>query len=75
MRDIQICSYIALFVSILLGTVEHVIFNLYPISPASKAIDDAFGVIIALLLAWTAIVHAVAEYKKLIEKRNQSKLK
>ena len=70
-----VISYIVLGIVTLLACIEHVIFDIYPVSPASLAMDNAFAVLTGIALFGTIIAHAIDYYKDLKRKRDQNKIK
>ena len=67
-------SYIVLTVVTMLAGIEHILFNIYPVSPASKAIDDMFAYVIGIAMIGTIIAHAVDYFEDLKKKREENKI-
>lgn len=65
-----VISYIVLCVVTVLTCIEHAIFNIYPVSQASIAMDNVFAMLTGVALFGTVVAHAVDYYKNLTKKRN-----
>lgn len=75
MRDWLFGTYVALFVSMAITMIEHTIYYFSPVSPASKAMDDALGFVIIALMLWTLVLHVVKYFQEIHKKRQTSKLR
>lgn len=67
-------SYVVLGVVTVLACIEHMIFNLYPVSPASMATDTVFAYLTGAALLGAIIAHCIDSYIELKQKRESNKI-
>lgn len=69
-----VISYIVLGVVTILACVEHIIFDIYPVSPASLAMDNVFALLTGAALFGTIVAHIIDSYNELKKKRENNKI-